>query len=221
MGTPNWWGYGIRSPFLVLDCTCCSQHAPRARQGEPNGEYLGLVPLDLSEVVWMSYCCEMAWLAFFATCSLNPFLPSFSPPPSFSTTLPVVLFCQFSLIAGLIRYLFSKTEINVLILGLDYAGKTVSSLSLPCVFVVEYIPPRYSRMYDGEYRTACCALGGLFPKLVVTCSTNLAPRSATAVVCMVVRYVRVAAAASSWGRITSAFASLGSVSIHCCSQPVV
>lgn len=34
---------------------------------------------------------------------------------------------QFSLIAGLIRYLFSKTEINVLILGLDYAGKTVSS----------------------------------------------------------------------------------------------
>lgn len=131
------------------------------------------------------------------------------------------LFCQFSLIAGLIRYLFSKTEINVLILGLDYAGKTVSSLSLPCVFVVEYIPPRYSRMYDGEYRSACCALGGLFPKLVVTCSTNLAPRSATAVVCMVVRYVRVAAAASSWGRITSAFASLGSVSLHCCSQPVV
>lgn len=36
---------------------------------------------------------------------------------------------QFSLIAGLIRYLFSKTEINVLILGLDYAGKTVRSLS--------------------------------------------------------------------------------------------
>lgn len=53
-------------------------------------------------------------------------------PPSdvaCSPRLSVTLCCftsQFSLIAGLIRYLFSKTEINVLILGLDYAGKTVS-----------------------------------------------------------------------------------------------
>ena len=46
---------------------------------------------------------------------------------------------QFSLIAGLIRYLFSKTEINVLILGLDYAGKTVSSVNLPCVFGAYYV----------------------------------------------------------------------------------
>ena len=31
---------------------------------------------------------------------------------------------MFSLISGLIKYFFSKTEIRILILGLDYAGKT-------------------------------------------------------------------------------------------------
>jgi hypothetical protein len=33
---------------------------------------------------------------------------------------------QFSLLAGLFRYFFSKTEVHILILGLDHAGKTVS-----------------------------------------------------------------------------------------------
>jgi len=57
-------------------------------------------------------------------CKLT-FAPLFSPN---RWVLCACLFAlQFSLIAGLIRYLFSKTEINVLILGLDYAGKTVSS----------------------------------------------------------------------------------------------
>jgi len=37
---------------------------------------------------------------------------------------------QFSLIAGLFKYFFSKTEIHILILGLDHAGKTVSQM--PC-----------------------------------------------------------------------------------------
>nr|QXF29029.1 Arfrp1 [Vischeria sp. CAUP Q 202] len=31
---------------------------------------------------------------------------------------------MFSLLAGLLRYFFSKTEVHVLILGLDHAGKT-------------------------------------------------------------------------------------------------
>ncbi|CAM9376273.1 unnamed protein product, partial [Ectocarpus fasciculatus] len=49
---------------------------------------------------------------------------------------------QFSLIAGLIRYLFSKTEINVLILGLDYAGKTTLLEQMKGIFKkVQGIPP--------------------------------------------------------------------------------
>lgn len=37
---------------------------------------------------------------------------------------------QFSLLAGLFNYLFSKTEVHLLILGLDHAGKTVSTILL-------------------------------------------------------------------------------------------
>ncbi|CAM9316709.1 unnamed protein product, partial [Ectocarpus sp. 8 AP-2014] len=48
----------------------------------------------------------------------------------------------FSLIAGLIRYLFSKTEVNVLILGLDYAGKTTLLEQMKGIFKkVQGIPP--------------------------------------------------------------------------------
>ena len=36
---------------------------------------------------------------------------------------------QFSLLAGFFKYIFSKTEVHVLILGLDHAGKTVRPLA--------------------------------------------------------------------------------------------
>ena len=36
---------------------------------------------------------------------------------------------MFSLFYGLWKYIFSKTEFHVLILGIDKAGKTVMSLS--------------------------------------------------------------------------------------------
>ncbi|CAM9457320.1 unnamed protein product [Discosporangium mesarthrocarpum] len=49
---------------------------------------------------------------------------------------------MFSLLAGLWRYLFSKTEINVLILGLDYAGKTTLLEQMKGLFKkVQGIPP--------------------------------------------------------------------------------
>mmetsp|Transcript_25557 Transcript_25557/g.33424 ORF Transcript_25557/g.33424 Transcript_25557/m.33424 type:complete len:194 (-) Transcript_25557:57-638(-) len=41
---------------------------------------------------------------------------------------------MFSLIAGFWNYLFSKTEVNILILGLDYAGKTTILEQLKGIF---------------------------------------------------------------------------------------
>ncbi|CAM9108216.1 unnamed protein product, partial [Phaeothamnion confervicola] len=49
---------------------------------------------------------------------------------------------QFSLLAGLFHYLFSKTDVNILIVGLDYAGKTTLLEQMKGIFKkVQGIPP--------------------------------------------------------------------------------